>query len=129
MSSGAVILDASAVLAYLLGERGAEEVFTELENAAISAVNWAEVVQRSLELEAWADSMRAEFEASGAQVVPVEVSHAERAAHMREATRNAGLSLADRICFALAASRECPLLTADRAWADLDVGVDVRLIR
>jgi PIN domain nuclease of toxin-antitoxin system len=73
--------------------------------------------------------LRAEFEATGARVVPVEAAHAEHAAVLRERTRSKGLSLADRICFALAASRKVPVMTADRAWAEVDVGVEVRLIR
>jgi PIN domain nuclease of toxin-antitoxin system len=129
MSSGAVILDASAVLAYLFDERGGDLVLPELGRSAISAVNWSEVVQRALGLGAWTESMRSEFESTGAQVLSVEPVHAERAALLREPTRANGLSLADRICFALAASRDRPILTADRAWAEIDVGVEVRLIR
>jgi PIN domain nuclease of toxin-antitoxin system len=129
MSSGAVILDASAVLAYLFDERGGDLVLPELGRSAISAVNWSEVVQRALDLGAWTESMRPEFESTGAQVLSVEPVHAERAALLREPTRANGLSLADRICFALAASRDRPVLTADCAWAEIDVGVEVRLIR
>lgn len=80
-------------------------------------------------LGAWSDSLCSEFEATGAQVVPVEATHAEHAARLREPTRPNGLSLADRICFALAASRNSPVMTADRAWTEVDVGVDVLFIR
>jgi PIN domain nuclease of toxin-antitoxin system len=129
MSSDAVILDASAVLAYLLDERGGEVVVAELGGSVISAVNWAEVSERTRILGAWSASLRYEFESSGAQVIPVEAAHAEHAAALREPTRSKGLSLADRICFALAASRDAPVMTADRAWAEIDLGVEVRLIR
>jgi PIN domain nuclease of toxin-antitoxin system len=129
MSSGAVILDASAVLAYLFDEPGGEAVLAELGRSVVSAVNWAEVNERSIALGAWTDSLRAEFEATGARVVPVEAVHAEHAAILRERTRSKGLSLADRICFALAASRGLSVITADRAWTEVDVGVEVRLIR
>jgi PIN domain nuclease of toxin-antitoxin system len=129
MSSDAVILDTSAVLAYLFDEPGGEAVVAELGRSVISAVNWAEVNERSIALGAWTDSLRAEFEATGARVVPVEATHAEHAATLRERTRSKGLSLADRICFALAASRGLPVMTADRAWAEVDIGVEVQLIR
>lgn len=129
MSSGVVILDASAVLAHLFDERGADRVIAELGRSVVSAVNWAEVVQRSIVLGAWTDSLRADFEATGARIVPVEAAHAERAAELREPTRPNGLSLADRVCFALAASYGSPVMTADRAWAELDLGVEVQLIR
>lgn len=73
--------------------------------------------------------MRYEFESTGARIVPVEAAHAEHAALLRDQTRNLGLSLADRLCFALAAAFQAPVLTADRAWVDLDLGVEVKLIR
>ncbi len=80
-------------------------------------------------LGAWTSSLSAEFESTGARIVPVETEHAERAAQLRESTRSDGLSLADRVCFALAASLGSPVLTADRAWREIDVGVEVQLIR
>jgi ribonuclease VapC len=129
MSSGVVILDASAVLAHLFDERGGEGVLEKLRQSVVSAINWAEVAQRSMALGAWTESLCAEFESTGARIVPVEAAHAERAAQLREPTRSSGLSLADRVCFALAESLDAPVLTADRAWADIDVGVEVRLIR
>ena len=129
MSSGAVILDASAVLACFFDEPGGENVLDELARSVVSAVNWAEVSERAMALGAWTDSLRSEFESTGAQVVPVEAAHAERAAALREQTRSKGLSLADRICFALAASRGSPVMTADRAWAEIEIGVEVRMIR
>ena len=129
MNSAAVILDASAVLAYLFDEPGGEAVLAELGRSVVSAVNWAEVNERAIALGAWTDSLRSEFELTGAQVVPVEATHAEHAAALRERTRSMGLSLADRICFALAASMDSPVMTADRAWAEVDIGVEVQLIR
>lgn len=61
--------------------------------------------------------------------VPTAAICAEAAARLRPATRHAGLSLADRACLALARRLGVPAVTADRAWGDLDVGVEVRLIR
>jgi len=75
------------------------------------------------------ESLRSGFEQTGARVVAVEAEHAEYAARLHRATRSAGLSLADRICFALAASQGSAVMTADRAWAKIDLGVEVRLIR
>jgi ribonuclease VapC len=128
MSSGAV-LDASAVLAHLFAERGGEKVLAQLNGSMISAVNWAEVVERAIVYGMESESLRSQFEQTGARVVAVEAEHAEYAARLHRATRPAGLSLADRICFALAASRGSAVMTADRAWATIDLGVEVRLIR
>jgi PIN domain nuclease of toxin-antitoxin system len=128
MSTG-VILDASAALAYFLGEAGGGEVLAEIDGAAISAVNWAEVIEKAITAEVNDRSLRRVFEEFGANVLPVSAEHAEFAARLREPTRALGLSLADRVCFGLAAAMEVPLMTADHAWAKVDVGVEVRLIR
>jgi PIN domain nuclease of toxin-antitoxin system len=48
---------------------------------------------------------------------------------LREATRAAGLSLGDRLCLAAARARQARVLTADRSWAGLDVGVEIEVIR
>ena len=50
-------------------------------------------------------------------------------ARLRPLTKARGLSLADRACLALARRLEIPVLTADRDWADLNLGVTVQLIR
>jgi len=128
MSFG-VVIDASAALAYVLGEDGGERVLAEIEGAAISAANWAEVMEKAITAKVDDWFLRSVFEDLGASVLPVNVGHAEHAARMHEGTRGLGLSLADRICFALAAALDLPVLTADRAWAKIDLGVEVRLIR
>jgi ribonuclease VapC len=61
--------------------------------------------------------------------VPFDDDLAFAAAALRPETRAAGLPLGDRACLALARRRNRAVLTADRAWARVSVGVDVRLIR
>lgn len=129
MSATGIVLDASAVLAFVLDEDGGRRVQGNATGASISAVNWAEVVEKAIESGVDESSMRRIFEGMGTAVVPVDAEQAEFAAHLREPTRSLGLSLADRLCFALAASRGSAVVTADRAWASVDVGVEVRLIR
>ncbi len=63
------------------------------------------------------------------EVVAFTESQAEVASAMARAARRLGISLADRACMALAIEREIPVLTADRVWALVDLGVEVRLIR
>ncbi len=123
------VLDASAVLALLHGEEGAEVVEGLLEGAAISAVNWSEVCQRSLAREVEMEGLRTDVEALGVAVLPFEAEDAERAAKLWPLTREVGLSLGDRACLALAIRSEVPAVTADRTWLGLDLGVDVRAIR
>ncbi|MFC4456191.1 type II toxin-antitoxin system VapC family toxin [Deinococcus sonorensis] len=128
------VLDASALLAYVYGEAGAEQVEEALSTApTIHAVNLAEVLSRLAERgSAPEDSMRALTDAGVMkllQVDPGTVDDALNAARFHPVTRHAGLSLGDRYCLALAARLDVPVLTADRAWADLNVGVTVELIR
>ena len=39
------------------------------------------------------------------------------------------LSLGDRACLALARVRDLPAVTADRAWAKLDLGIRIEVVR
>jgi PIN domain nuclease of toxin-antitoxin system len=124
-----VILDASALLAVAQSEPGAEVVTPRLKSAAISTVNWTEVIENSIERGIDPDDVRRETAEAGIMIVPFDPAQAEDAAELRLPTRRLGLSLADRACLALAKSVGAPALTTDRAWSDVDVGVDVELIR
>lgn len=123
------VLDASAVLAVLRGEPGGEQVRDRLAQAVISAANYAEVVSKLIDYGAAGDlAIRAAGEL-GLFVAPLDEPTATRAGALREVTRPRGLSLGDRACLALAEMLALPVLTADHAWADLDLGVEVVLIR
>lgn len=125
----AAVLDASAVLALLHEEAGADVVEDALGDAAISAVNWAEVAGFLSARGLPAAQLRAGVEALGISVVPFDATDADATGELLPSTRAAGLSLADRACLALAGRFEAPAITADRAWLDVDVGIDVRCIR
>lgn len=132
----AAVLDASALMALLHREEGAITVIEAIEaGAAISVVNWAEVLsklaERGEEPGTVAASLRqAEGSETVLEIEPLSEEDCVEVARLRPRTRGAGLSLADRACLALAARFEVPALTADRAWAELnEVGVAVKLIR
>jgi PIN domain nuclease of toxin-antitoxin system len=95
----------------------------------VSAVNWAEVVQRLARERVDVRVLRARAVASGLVIVDFDVALAEATGALWEATRAAGLSLGDRACLALARATGATAVTADRAWVALDVGVEVRLVR
>jgi PIN domain nuclease of toxin-antitoxin system len=122
-------LDASALLATVHREPGAEVVRQHLEDAVISAVNWAEVVQKALARGADVQQMRAYIDSLRVLIVPFDADAADAAARLWTETRRAGLSLADRCCLVLAGRLGIPALTTDRAWAQLTIGVDIRVIR
>jgi PIN domain nuclease of toxin-antitoxin system len=123
------LLDASAVMALLRGEAGAERVLQVLPDSAISAVNYAEVISKLIDLGAPAAQAIAAAGQLALEIIPLDGSMAIRAGALRQATRSRGLSLGDRACLALATQTGLPTLTADRAWAELDLEVEVVLIR
>lgn len=123
------VLDASALLAILQGEPVSTELQKMLVNAAISTVNWSEVVQKALDRDVEVDDLRPEVEALGVTIVPFSADHAERAAFLRKATRHLGLSLGDRSCLALAEDLKVPVITTDKTWKELKLGVEIRVAR
>ena len=62
-------------------------------------------------------------------ILPFTIEDAERAARMWPVTSKFGLSLGDRACLALALRLDLPVMTADRVWGKLQMGVEVQLIR
>lgn len=128
--AGPVVMDSSAVLAYLRQERGAARVAELLGGARLSAVNYCEVLAKAAEFGGDATMVRRVMDEWGVARVPFADDHATLAASLRERTRRLGLSLGDRACVALAMLDRATVVTADRAWADLDLdGLDVHLIR
>jgi ribonuclease VapC len=123
------VLDASALLALVHGERGAERVTEILDRAVISAVNLAEVVGRLADRGLPGDAIRQRLERLGLGTIPVDEDLAYAVGLLRPATRRLGLSLGDRVCIALARRLGAVALSADRAWAQLDIGVRVELLR
>ena len=123
------VLDASAVIAYLHREPGHEILAPFMGSALVSSVNVSEVLTVLLRHGLPVDVGSALFHDLGVGVVPFTLDHATLAAAIGADFPRAGLSLGDRGCLALALQVDAPVVTSDRAWADLDVGIDVVLIR
>lgn len=111
------VLDASATLALMMGEAGAERVAAFLPGALMSTVNVAEVVAKLVERDpaAAAKVFRAIGEL-GIDMVPFDGDQALISGALRSVTCHAGLSLGDRACLAVAKVKNLPVVTADRAW-------------
>jgi ribonuclease VapC len=126
-----VILDASAVLAFLLREPGQERVMEVLLTGPhMSTVNFAEVVTKYVLRDAATQGERLRNELP-VVFVPVDEDLALQAALMASVTRPLGLSLGDRICLALARRTGLTALTADRSWLEIaaPLGVTVEVVR
>lgn len=126
-----VVLDASAILALLKGERGASKVTAVIADASVCAINQAEVVSHFVHLGAPLEEVRAMLGALPYTVVPADDALAWEAGSLRAATASAGLSLGDRFCLALAKRLGVAAYTADKAWRDIaaDVAAKVVIIR
>lgn len=111
------VLDASALLAFLQGESGADQVEQILDgSSSCSAANWSETAQKVHQGGGdWllARGLLLDF---GLKVEPVGSPDAERAAELWAPDRS--LSLADRLCLALGERLEATVWTADKAWGE-----------
>jgi PIN domain nuclease of toxin-antitoxin system len=124
------VLDASAVLALLNNEPGADTVADALkEGAMISTVNVAEVIGKLMERGKSLDEARTLLRLIAIEAVDFTLSLAEQTGAMRLVTRQRGLSLGDRACLTLAQHRGIPALTCDRNWLAAVPGINIRIIR
>jgi ribonuclease VapC len=123
------VLDASAVLALLNRELGSDRVAMALPDAVICSVNLSEVVAKLADQGRPEIEIRLYLDSLGLVIVPFDAVLAYRAGCLRPLTRKFGLSFGDRACLVLAESLGVPALTCDRAWASLDLGIQVQLIR
>jgi ribonuclease VapC len=123
------IMDSSAILAMLFMEPGSDKVAELLSHAVLSSVNLAEVVakltQRGLPLSEANRMVRV----LQLQIVAFDETQALGSAALYAPTRPFGLSLGDRACLALAQQLQLPVLTSDSVWANLNLGIEVELIR
>jgi ribonuclease VapC len=124
-----IVADASAVIALLVGEPFTRFDPLQLARASISAVNLSEVLARLQEIGMSESEAATAVAGLSLRVVAFDEPQARAAARLRSATRHAGLSLGDRACLALGQSVGCPVVTADRIWASLAVGVEIVVIR
>lgn len=124
-----IVLDASAMLAFLLREPGHERVAGLLADASMSAVNLSEVLGRFSRAGQDATVVAERLLKTPVRWLPFTARQATLAASLVPRTQHAGLSLGDRACLALAAETGCVAVTADRAWHGIDIGIRVELIR
>jgi ribonuclease VapC len=113
------VLDASAVLAYLYGETGADKVEPLLENSTISRINSTEVLTKIVQDGLTIDEAKETFDKLNLDVTEFDEKQSLKAAELRPLTKHLGLSMGDRCCLALAISENLPAVTADKNWASL----------
>jgi ribonuclease VapC len=123
-----IVLDASALLAFLFRETGHEMVEQYIEGSCISTVNLSEVAGRLIRDGIDAAPLMEQIKETSIEIIPFTQAHALHAANFIPRTRRYGLSLGDRACLGLAREQRLPALTADIAWSDL-TNIDVEIIQ
>ena len=124
-----VVFDSSALLAIVFREDGAEAAERRLSGGIVSAVNASEVIARLVDYGTSGEDARNALLNFGLEIRPFDTALAVAAGQLRALTREKGLSLGDRACVALAVREQVGVVTADRAWAGLDLDVEIELIR
>lgn len=124
-----IVVDASALLALLNAEQGADVVAEALQEAVISTVNLSEVVAKLCDAGMPAKAVQQALPSLGLRVELFDEEQAYAAGFLRDATKSAGLSLGDRCCLGLAQTLGVPVLTADKTWVELPLKVTVKVIR
>ena len=129
MSDKRYMLDASAVLAMMLGEDGGDQVRERLPASQISAVNLSEVVAKLQEGGVPDEVITSSLTELNFDVIAFNQSQAVRAGLLRASTRSNGLSLGDRACLSAAVSCNAVAVTTDRAWGKLELDIAVEVLR
>lgn len=124
-----VVLDASAVLALLHKERGADQVERHLAGAALLTVNYSEVLKKSIEKGGSLPVTQSIIRGLQIEIIPFDERLASETALLWNQAKKVGLSMADRCCLALGRTMNRTVLTAEKRWSEVDVGVKLKLIR
>lgn len=124
-----VVLDASALLAVMNSEPGADIVRASLVGALMSAVNYSEVMKKTIERNVAVDSLHALVKTASIDIIPFDTLLAEASAELYPLTKAHGMSFADRACLALGIHRKLIVLTAEKKMRIRNLPITVKLIR
>lgn len=124
-----IVLDASALLVLLNEEQGHEIVKNHLSNAIMSSVNYSEVLSILVANKMPLSIAQEVVAGLLVDIVPFDTIQATLAASLRLSTQSLGLSLGDRACLALGKELKCAIVTADKVWNKIDLGIEIILVR
>ena len=122
-----VVLDASAILAVIFEEPGSYRVAEHLPGAIASTVNLAEVMSKLADRGMPEETIETIVSSLQLTVHPLDLAQAYLIAQLRPVTKQAGLSLGDRACLALAKQLNIPTLTTDKAWKGIAKAAKVKV--
>lgn len=123
-----IIIDTSALVAFVKREPGGEQVGPRLAEGVVSPVILAETLSKLASQGFDARSIRDRLFIAGLMVEPLGPDDVQAVVALHTLARS-NISLADRFCLALAMQRGLPVLTGDRPWADLGLPLRIEFIR
>lgn len=123
------IVDASALLAAIHEEKGGDSVKKIIDVCIISAINWSVVLQKLERAAIDSSQVETALKALGLEVTDFTDEDAHIAASLWGDSKALGLSLADRACVATAIRLNANVITADKIWRQLEIGIEIKLIR
>jgi PIN domain nuclease of toxin-antitoxin system len=123
------VVDASAILALLNQENGSENIAQLIDNAIISSVNLSEVIAKLADAGIIEDDIQKILSSLNIEVVSFNQEQGFIAGMLRPSTKPIGLSFGDRACLALGIYLGLPVLTTDRLWANLNLEIEIQVIR
>lgn len=127
--SSSFVLDTSALLAIYNNEPGAAEAQRALDNSVISTVNASEMMGKLIEWGVPVQDALESFADFNIPQIAFDEDQARIAAELVLVTKRAGVSLGDRACLALGRTTGFTVLTTDRAWKTLQLGINIRVLR
>lgn len=127
--TSAVVLDASALMALLRDEPGADKVAAVLTGSVISTVNYSEILKKTIERGGEAAPVATFVKSLGITVVAFDEAQAVTSAELYPKTKQHGMSFADRACLALGVIRKLPVVTAERGMGKIRLPIKVQVIR
>ncbi len=124
------VLDASAILAIVRGEPGADKALALAKARSFtSSVNVAEMVTKCVQWNYPEAAALGVVASCDIEVVTFTQDHAVLAGQLRRLSKGGVLSLGDRACIATAIRLNATIVTADRIWTTLDIDCPIELIR
>lgn len=123
------VLDSSAFLALVNNEKGGDVVETYISSSCISTVNVSEIAAILSDIKIPERDYKHIITSLVSEVIPFDENQAYICGALREKTRFKGLSLGDRACLSLATLLNTPVVTADKAWSDINLGIEIIQIR
>jgi ribonuclease VapC len=128
--SGKVVLDASALLALIQNEKGADVVKPLLNKSVMSTINVAEALAVLQRVDITPKDALVSIREMIPELIPFDAIQAQCVAELQPYVKHKGLSLGDRVCLSLGQKLKAPVYTADQVWAELQLtDITINLIR